>query len=1001
MNIFKANIMVYILSTYTTIGLFHITAYSYTQPKDTISASFYIKSKCLCVGTKIKFKNTSINAITYLWNFGDGTTSTVANPSHTFTDYGYYCVSLTAYNECGSSTTSQTIYIEPSQCVCNTVYDYHNISIPPYTSSTINGNKTVKGDIVVETGATLTIKSNSTLRFAPDGRIIVKRYGKLILEDNVTLTSLGDVNCDFMWKGVEVWGSPVATSSNVIQGVITMNSNSKIKNAHIAVLLGARNDNVCGRHMLNNWTWAFNNAYAGGVIKMRGDNIQFDKNGIDIKFLPKISPTNDGTSNIINNCSFKCTNPLLDVHYNSSNINHYPNIHNPWAGYANPNQRSDIGIQITNIKGLVIKNNIIFDNHEYGIFSTDAQQTTVAGCKFTNMRQGMHIDNSNQTLQSGYDISGCTFNYIPGNTQGTLGTDDGTAIYINSGRGYKIHDGNQFNNDPQSPQTYGIKTSFASGIEISNNNFRNQTVGITINNSGIYGSSIKAAPNSSNTNLNYQGNIFTSCITGIVTQNNNSNLCIRCNSHYAVNLYNIPAWNTTSGTLANQGFTGWQSNNNYTRYGAGNKFTPVASATQNYLTSTSAYNYIHHIAPPEYVPYVFPPITKTPMTNVYFLGNTTSCPFPDNIPIPDPNIIITSTRIDSLNNAISVLQQQYQTLIANADKGHTQDLLNAIQATPPSGQLKNMLITNSPLSDTVLITLNVQNPLSPGNYKNVMEQNLPVSRKVAPSFYNRIETLPNGIKNQLKALQANNPGKTTIGSAELQLDQAKQIKVLYFNEVISMLLDTLNNRKADAMTLFEQEGTPDANLILASTYMSDSNYTAAAAKIAQLPDEYADWKDYASMLLLHFEQGKTLEELDSNQIDYIRALAYQCPEDMATANAKAVLFYLFRETVPPCPVNETKIQKLNDKTDIKQSFLGDNYPDPFSNRTVIPYCLPDGVQGELTVKDVTGRVMLTIPLNGSENKLEIETKNWAAGVYVYSLTINGEAIENRKMVKNE
>ncbi|NSW46592.1 MAG: hypothetical protein HPY79_12350, partial [Bacteroidales bacterium] len=41
-----------------------------------------------------------------------------------------------------------------------------------------------------------------------------------------------------------------------------------------------------------------------------------------------------------------------------------------------------------------------------------------------------------------------------------------------------------------------------------------------------------------------------------------------------------------------------------------------------------------------------------------------------------------------------------------------------------------------------------------------------------------------------KALQANNPGKTTIGSVELQLDQTKQIKALYFSSVISALLDS-------------------------------------------------------------------------------------------------------------------------------------------------------------------------------------------------------------------
>ncbi|MEO6760092.1 MAG: PKD domain-containing protein, partial [Saprospiraceae bacterium] len=48
--------------------------------------------------------NTSTNGTTYLWNFGDGSTSTDANPTHTYMDDGIYPVTLTASNNCGSST---------------------------------------------------------------------------------------------------------------------------------------------------------------------------------------------------------------------------------------------------------------------------------------------------------------------------------------------------------------------------------------------------------------------------------------------------------------------------------------------------------------------------------------------------------------------------------------------------------------------------------------------------------------------------------------------------------------------------------------------------------------------------------------------------------------------------------------------------------------------------------------------------------------------------------
>lgn len=55
--------------------------------------------------------NTSENATSYLWNFGDGTTSTETNPSHTYTSTGAFNIELTV-ESCGFTvTTSQTVIV--------------------------------------------------------------------------------------------------------------------------------------------------------------------------------------------------------------------------------------------------------------------------------------------------------------------------------------------------------------------------------------------------------------------------------------------------------------------------------------------------------------------------------------------------------------------------------------------------------------------------------------------------------------------------------------------------------------------------------------------------------------------------------------------------------------------------------------------------------------------------------------------------------------------------
>ena len=54
------------------------------------------------------------NPDSYLWKFGDGTTSTLKNPSHTYPVPGYYKVSLTASNVAGSSSMAMNIYVTSS-----------------------------------------------------------------------------------------------------------------------------------------------------------------------------------------------------------------------------------------------------------------------------------------------------------------------------------------------------------------------------------------------------------------------------------------------------------------------------------------------------------------------------------------------------------------------------------------------------------------------------------------------------------------------------------------------------------------------------------------------------------------------------------------------------------------------------------------------------------------------------------------------------------------------
>ena len=83
------------------------SAISDTVHVDFLSAGFTYTSNNL----SFSFTNTSQEADTYLWNFGDALTSIQVNPIHIYSIPGIYTVTLTATNDCGSKTYTQIITI--------------------------------------------------------------------------------------------------------------------------------------------------------------------------------------------------------------------------------------------------------------------------------------------------------------------------------------------------------------------------------------------------------------------------------------------------------------------------------------------------------------------------------------------------------------------------------------------------------------------------------------------------------------------------------------------------------------------------------------------------------------------------------------------------------------------------------------------------------------------------------------------------------------------------
>ncbi len=75
-------------------------------------ASFSANPLCGSYPLTVTFTDSSINATSWHWDFGDGTSSTIQNPTHEYNSVGEYDVTLTATNLYGQDIAIKSNYIE-------------------------------------------------------------------------------------------------------------------------------------------------------------------------------------------------------------------------------------------------------------------------------------------------------------------------------------------------------------------------------------------------------------------------------------------------------------------------------------------------------------------------------------------------------------------------------------------------------------------------------------------------------------------------------------------------------------------------------------------------------------------------------------------------------------------------------------------------------------------------------------------------------------------------
>lgn len=96
---------------------------------------------------------------------------------------------------------------------------------------------------------------------------------------------------------------------------------------------------------------------------------------------------------------------------------------------------------------------------------------------------------------------------------------------------------------------------------------------------------------------------------------------------------------------------------------------------------------------------------------------------------------------------------------------------------------------------------------------------------------------------------------------------------------------------------------------------------------------------------------------------------------------------------------KTGSSSMNSALDIANGVeLGQNRPNPSNGTTVIEYTLPkDMTNASLVVFDLNGREMSSQRINDQNGTVELNTRNWSSGVYLYTVVVDGRTVARKKM----
>ena len=865
---------------------------------------------------------------------------------------------------------------------------YVNVGSP--SGETWNTDRDIRQSIKIPNGHKLTI-NNATINVMGGLKIVVDQGGQLIL-NNATITN----QCGAFWYGIEVWGNSPAGANNsqhcssgpCLTGKITL-FNSTLQNAENAVALWNPND----------WNMR------GGVIKAYSST--FKNNRRDVVFMAYENHNSMGNVapyvSVFDRCDF-----LIDNNFHFDIKTLLPARVSLWQVR---------GIQFN---GCMFKNESD-DYNTAGIYSWDANYTV----KETTLLNGTVEPSTFVGFKAGVDAvsSGIGYNF----TVDTTHIINCSYGVVTNGVNNPVITRNWIKRDATYPNfiqgvNWGIYLNGANSFSVEENDIDQCHVGIMVRSSGgainqIYNNGIENAfyGNMSH-GLNYNHTKPT------------EGLLYSCNIHKNPGVYDIIVAGTHTdignhtfppGIAENQGKLSNPADNTFTGLSA-----PSISPNQSIFNESNGALTINYFSHQNGAGYQLEPLDVSPKVSVQYVSGTFD---------PKDNCLsgishfktegVVRGRMSGLesdakriefNAAKANLAQAEYVYESTINGGNTQALLYSVQTTDPEDawELRNELISSSPLSEEVLMNLIDEDILSNALLLDVLMVNEQAaqSEDIIEMLETKTTPMPAYMINTFLGLFGE-LGQETILSAEIS-DAGQKMYGASRILIAHWYADSTGDDLDSIPALYDEIGTPMAQLQKIAFQRGMQQWNEAAGELNNLAmnEDLTLWELstiggvqnvyglYDGARIGGMEQVwsppvATQTSLTQQSIDQdTRGGIYARSWLKFTQNE----LYLPEEVVLEAPSYKTQKRNIFELRETNTEMLFDIYPNPandFVTIAVDAYEVKEALHIEII--NSIGNIVLE-KKNASTGVTNINTVSLPSGIYV--VRISDGAYEVQKQI---